>query len=546
MSPNLATDVTPSSLLTLSVDLIRGLTRKDRFEYLLDRLRKAIECDAVALLVFRKFKDEKQLIPLAIEGLAKETLGRRFNIADHPRFEIICKSEHPVRFQADCPLPDPYDGLIQLHSGALPIHSCMGLPLHFQNTLIGVLTLDSLTPRVFDELPENTLELIGHIAAVCLHTAMAIEAMESNIHRSQQLVEELSHPLQSPLDSDLIGKSPSMEKLRKEVKLVAPSDYTVLIQGESGTGKEVVAHALHFYSKRNHSPMIYVNCAALPENLIESELFGHVKGAFTGADKDRPGKFSLANQGTLFLDEIGELPLNAQSKLLRAIQNKEIQAVGQDQCIDIDVRIIAATNRNLEHEVETGKFRKDLFHRLNVYPVNIPPLRERHGDIALLAGFFIEKVRRKLGYQQLRLAEGVIEYLSEYQWPGNVRELEHMISRAALKAGQNHASNELVIIKVSDCDTLTPILPDKPRAPLTSQVPTQTTFHLKSEVENFQRNLIASILHEEQGNWTTAAKRMQTDRANLNRLAKRLGISIKKQVNYSQPIINCSRSGWSS
>lgn len=187
-----------------------------------------------------------------------------------------------------------------------------------------------------------------------------------------------------------------MDKLKKEIRLVGPSDYTVLIQGESGTGKELVAHNIHSNSPRCHGPMITVNCAALPENLIESELFGHVKGAFTGADKPRPGKFVLANNGTLFLDEIGELPLSAQSTLLRTLQNNEIQAVGQDANTKIDVRIIAATNRNLEAEVKAGRFREDLFHRLNVYPVFVPPLRKELMILNCLPAFLLKKLNADL------------------------------------------------------------------------------------------------------------------------------------------------------
>ncbi|WOD08969.1 sigma 54-interacting transcriptional regulator [Marinomonas sp. GJ51-6] len=246
---------------------------------------------------------------------------------------------------------------------------------------------------------------------------------------------------------EMIGQSDVMQALEQAIKLVAPSDFAILIEGETGVGKELVARMLHQTSLRSASPMVYVNCAAIPHHLIESELFGHVKGAFTGADRDRQGKFLLADGGTLFLDEIGELPLEVQGTLLRAIQNQEIQAVGKDQVRKIDVRIIAATNRHLETEVSEQRFRADLFHRLSVFPIQVPALRHRQGDIPLLAGFFAERFRRKLGLQQLTLSSSAIGLLETYHWLRNVRELEHVISRAALFAKADIPSGITVISK---------------------------------------------------------------------------------------------------
>ena len=423
-------EITSTALIELSLDLAQSLTSNDRFDRLLTTLRKTITCEAVAVLAVQG----QYLTPLAQQGLSQDTLGRRFVITEHPRFERICQSTSAVRFPSDCDLPDPYDGLLIDREGDLPVHSCMGLPLYFNEQLIGVLTLDSLIPHVFDDLSVRTLEVVSAMAAVSLNTALTIELLENNVHHSKQVMAALSQPNALTEQNKLLGHSQAMEKLKREINLVAPSNYTVLIQGESGTGKELVAHSLHQQSQRSHEPIIYVNCAALPENLIESELFGHVKGAFTGADHQRLGKFAIANGGTLFLDEVGELPLVAQSKLLRALQSNEIQAVGQDKVTKVDVRVIAATNRDLAEEVAAERFRADLYHRLNVYPISAPALRERKGDIELLAGFFVEKLKRKLGLQQLKLANKVLDYLLVYQWPGNVRELEHMLSRAALKA----------------------------------------------------------------------------------------------------------------
>ncbi|MGC8865331.1 MAG: sigma 54-interacting transcriptional regulator [Bacteroidales bacterium] len=229
-----------------------------------------------------------------------------------------------------------------------------------------------------------------------------------------------------------IAESPRMMQVMLKVRQVAPTDTTVLIEGETGVGKELVARAIHQYSQRAQGPLIMVNCAALPAQLIESELFGHEKGSFTGATERRIGKFELAHGGTLFLDEIGELPLELQAKLLRALQEKEIERIGGRSGIKVDVRIIAATNRDLRSESEAGRFRSDLFFRLNVFPIHIPPLRERKEDILPLARFFIEKYGRQMGRPILRISETDTQKLLSYQWPGNVRELEHTIQRAVI------------------------------------------------------------------------------------------------------------------
>ncbi len=515
-------DITSSALIELAVDLTNNLTNEDRFDRLLSTVRQTINCDAVVLLAAQA----EELKPLAQQGLMRDSLGRRFNIEAHPRFKEICTSTHPIRFPADSPLPDPYDGMLLTHEGDLPIHACMGLPLLSDKQLIGVLTLDSMTPNVFDDISKRTLDIISAMSAAALKTAILLQTLESHSQHNQEVVEALTYEALIKDGGELIGNSEAMKKLKHDIKLVAPSDFSVLIEGETGVGKELVARTIHKQSNRDNGPLVYVNCAAIPENLIESELFGHVKGAFTGADRQRAGKFSLANEGTLFLDEIGELPLAAQSKLLRALQNQEIQPVGQDNVESINVRILAATNRQLKKEVEEGRFRADLFHRLSVYPIDIPPLKERIDDIALLAGYFCEQVRRKLGLRQLILDSSVMTRLNHYDWPGNVRELEHVISRAALRA-KDSSESSIIKIKTHHIEHLT-----QPSMSLKNSFSKEapTDINLKKATEQFQRQLISDILEQEQGNWTAAAKRLHIDRANLNRMAKRLGITINKKV----------------
>jgi len=270
--------------------------------------------------------------------------------------------------------------------------------------------------------PEELLARVGtHIAL-----RREIEAHRKSRATIQRLVDEMRH--------DMVGDSPAARRLRGEIAQVAPTDSTVLIQGETGTGKELVARAIHEASRRRERALVTVNCAALPRELVESELFGHEKGAFTGATQQRRGRFELADGGTLFLDEVGELPLEAQAKLLRVLQSGEFDRVGGTRALHADVRVIAATNRDLQAQVTAGRFRSDLYYRLNVFPITVPPLRERRGDIPGLAQHFAAKASRKLGKPLRDLSGTFLERAGAYDWPGNIRELENMVERALILA----------------------------------------------------------------------------------------------------------------
>jgi Nif-specific regulatory protein len=276
------------------------------------------------------------------------------------------------------------------------------------------------------------------------------------------------------------------------VAQVAPSDATVLITGESGTGKELVASEIHRQSKRAKQAFIKVNCAALPESIIESELFGHEKGAFTGALNQRKGRFELAQGGTIFLDEIGDLSPQIQVKLLRVLQEREIERVGGNQPIKVDVRLIAATNRNLEADIKNGRFREDLFYRLNVFPIHIPPLRERKSDIILLADFFAEKYAQKNGKLIKRISSPALDLLSSYHWPGNVRELENCIERAIILSTDNviHSYH---------------LPPSLQSAQSTQTEPTTT---LEAALSRLEKELIIEALKITGGNMAAAARRL--------------------------------------
>lgn len=231
---------------------------------------------------------------------------------------------------------------------------------------------------------------------------------------------------------DIVGKSPALQTILRQIEMVAPTDASSLITGESGTGKELIAHEIHSRSPRKKHALVRVNCASIPRELYESEFFGHIKGAFTGAVRDRTGRFELANQGTLFLDEIGEIPLDLQSKLLRVLQEGTFERVGDERTRNVDVRIIAASNRDLKVEVERGNFREDLFYRLNVFPIDVPPLRKRKDDIPLLATHFLKLAVKKFKTQQLQLSKANMVQLINYDWPGNVRELQNIIERSVI------------------------------------------------------------------------------------------------------------------
>lgn len=510
------------TILSLALDLTGALNAEDRYGRLLEALQLAIPYDAATLMRL----EGDTLVPVVARGLSDDALGRRFVIAEHPRLEVICKSTEPVRFPADSDLPDPFDGLLSDDAGRFQrIHACLGCPLRVDGELIGTLTADALHYNAFEGLEQRFLTAVGALAAAVLRTTTLLDALEHSAERQGQIVRDLMRDVQQREGRELLGTSSPMERLRREIDMVGRSDLTVLITGETGTGKELVARAVHQASDRKNEPMLYVNCAALPDTLAESELFGHVRGAFTGATSDRPGKFEVADGGTLLLDEIGELSLTVQPKLLRALQEGEIQRVGTEKPIRVSVRLLAATNRDLEKEVEAGRFRADLYHRVNVYGLQIPPLRERTGDIALLAGYFCDVARRRLALGPVRLSPQAADVLRHYPWPGNVRELKNLLFRVTLKASAGVPRGEPVIITPAHLgsDFTRKSEPDRLRGAVDApSLPAGLT--LKKAVQEYQRHLIHSALDQSSGNWAAAARSLGMHRSNLHHLAARLGM----------------------
>ncbi|MDK9708331.1 MAG: sigma-54 dependent transcriptional regulator [Desulforhopalus sp.] len=314
---------------------------------------------------------------------------------------------------------------------------------------------------------------------------------------------------------NIIGKSKPMKELVEMLAMIAPSEATVLITGKSGTGKELIAKSIHHNSRRKDQSLVVVNCAALTETLLESELFGHEKGAFTGADKRREGRFMLADKGTIFLDEIGETSAAMQAKLLRVIQEREIQRVGGEETLSVDVRILAATNRNLEEEVKSGKFREDLFYRLNVVTLRVPPLCERQDDIPLLAQYFLEKFATKNHKQVKGFSPLAMDMLLKHAWPGNVRELENTIERAVILLLDAHITEKELPATITDAYTEKSDWVEQSVAPTVAAI---------RPLEEIEREAILATLEDSGGNKSVTAKNLGINRKTLYKKLKEYGI----------------------
>jgi formate hydrogenlyase transcriptional activator len=401
------------------------------FRALMEVLRDTWDIDAAGVGRYHPEDNSFEfiLMDVAIEGF-RRSVGTRFK-AERPT-----PSEWLMRNQPVLLIPDT-DEISARHGIDFepyrPLRSGIGFLLEHGDRLIGNMFIGSKRLNAFDEGDLELVEAVRPIMALALENAIAFQELDGLRCRAEREGEFLRQEIGEhfPLDG-MVGSSRTWRNVLQQVRAVAPTDSTLLIMGETGTGKELVARAAHERSRRAAGPFIKVNCGALPESLIESELFGHERGSFTGATARRLGRFEVAHGGTLFLDEIGELPLASQVKLLRALENREIERVGSTRPFPVDVRIIAATNRDLQREVEAGRFRADLFYRLNVCPIVLPPLREREEDISMLAHYFVDLFAQRHGRGRMTLAPGCLPALAGYPWPGNVRELEHLVERAVI------------------------------------------------------------------------------------------------------------------
>ncbi len=384
------------------------------------------------------------------------------------------------------------------------------VPVKKGSHVIGALSVD----RPFDPLYplEKGKKLLSVIATMIARHVINLETIRLEKEKLREENKRLKTELENKYRiNNIIGNSNKMREVYQMISQVSKSNATVLIRGESGTGKELVANSLHYNSLRSKGPFVKVNCAALPVNLIESELFGHEKGAFTGAVKQKLGKFELAHKGTIFLDEIGSVGLDIQMNLLRVLQEKELERLGGDKTIRVDVRIVAATNRNLERSVKKETFRDDLYYRLNVFPIYLPPLRERKTDILLLADHFLEKYAIENSKDIRRFSTPAIDMLMDYHWPGNVRELENCVERAVLlcQEGVIHSYH----------------LPPTLQTGLESD--TLPTMSIEEAVENVEKEMLIDALKNAKGNITVATKLLKTTVRKFSYKAKKYGIGYR-------------------
>src|SRR5437870_4767374 len=420
-----------TALLEINRAVARHLHRDELFATLAECLRDLLPCDRFGIeLPVANGKLRAHVLssrnaktaPAQIDELPSAGTACRWTEETRQWFIASSREELRERF--------PVTFAVMQRAG---MQSVCAIPLLSDERSLGVLFFMAAREAAFHELRRDLLDQVGSAVAVALDHCLAYEEVRDlrdrlareNVYLQEEIRRE--HPFE-----ELVGSSPTLLAALRKVEQVAPANTSVLIFGETGTGKELIARAIHNRSTRRDRPLVKVNCSAISAGLVESELFGHVKGAFTGALERRVGRFELADGGTIFLDEIGELPLETQVKLLRVLQEQEFEPVGSSRTIRVDVRVIAATNRDLQEAVRTGRFRPDLFYRLNVFPIEVPPLRERRADIPELVMFFLSRFSRNLGKRITAVASETMQRLSAYEWPGNVRELQNVIERAVV------------------------------------------------------------------------------------------------------------------
>ena len=417
-------------LLEITNALVSNLDRDDLFKAIAREIRNVTTFDRAGITLYDPATDHFQIY--ALETTAPPMSLQR-------GADIPCQGsgmgwtfDHRIPLYRP-QLPDGRGFFEDAHFLAEGLRSVVYLPLLTRDKILGTFQVASTIPSHYTEENIAFLSQVANQLALALDNAQCydtIKSLRDQLHKENVYLQEeikSTHNFE-----EIIGESPAIRQALRSVEQVAPTDSTVLIWGETGTGKELIARAIHGCSRRRARPLVNVNCAALPAGLVESELFGHEKGAFTGALNRKIGRFELAHQGTIFLDEVGDLPLETQAKLLRVLQEQEFERVGGTQTITVDVRVMAATNRDLRTAVAQQAFRADLFYRLNVFPIHVPPLRERTDDIPILARYFANKYMKKMNKRFETIGHSTMDRLVQCHWPGNVRELEHVIERAVI------------------------------------------------------------------------------------------------------------------
>jgi formate hydrogenlyase transcriptional activator len=420
-------------LLEVNNAVVSSLDLNEVFASVSEHLRRLMRHDYASLSLYDEARRELEMRALDFaegRGLVRE--GMRVKLEDTPtglaverRAPVLLGREDIERYGTE------YAGRV-LAEG---ISSACIVPLVSHERVQGTLAVANLRGDPYTEEDAEFLGRVGTQIAIAVENALSyreVESLKNKLSTEKVYLEEV---INSEYDfEEIIGHSAALRRILREVETVAPTDSVVLITGETGTGKELIARAIHDLSGRRERTMVKVNCAAIPTGLLESELFGHERGAFTGAIAQRLGRFEVAHLGTLFLDEVGDIPLELQAKLLRVLQEQEFERLGSSRTVSVDVRVIAATHRDLDAEVREGRFRADLFYRLNVFPVDVPPLRERAEDIPLLVGYFAQKYSRRLKKRIETIPSEALDALSRYAWPGNIRELQNLVERAVILA----------------------------------------------------------------------------------------------------------------
>jgi Nif-specific regulatory protein len=468
---------------------------------ILDSATRLCEGDASSLLLVNKEKQELYF-EVALGSAASEV--KRFTVkmgegiagwvALHNKSIIVNDAENDKRHQKNIAKKVHY-----------PSKNMLVVPMRVKDECFGVIEIiNKKEGKQFTQEDMDWLEIFANQAGIAIVNARNAEKAWSEIRllRDQLNVVDKGY-------HTLIAKSPVILEKLEIIERVAKTDSSVFILGESGTGKELFAEQIHLKSLRNKKPFVRVNCAALPEGLLESELFGHVKGAFTNAISNRQGRFETADGGTIFLDEIGDLPLALQAKLLRVLQERTFEKVGSDTTVTVDVRVLAATNKDIEKLVAEGQFRSDLYYRLNVLPLYIPPLRQRPDDISALADFFLKKFMGETKKQFDGFSEDAMETMLSYSWPGNIRELENCIERACVIGKGGQITGEDLLLKNSPAQV----------------IPETSGRDLKQALNAFKGRFIKKVLQENRWNQTEAAKALDIQRTYLSRLIKELEIT---------------------